>query len=208
MEERKLNEKESLALIAQMIQRTRTHLRPGDGNVYLLWGYTSVAVAALVWIAGQLSGHPAWNFLWFLIWVVGGTMSHHMKQGEDDGVRTYVDRISTGLWSMVGWLAMLFTVCCLGFMLVRGADCWAAMLIFGLFAVGFAASVQGIIVCEKCLTWGGAAGMAAGVFVLCCLLAGIPIHASWVILLFMAVFVCMLIVPGYVLNRKARRSHV
>lgn len=38
MEDKKLNEKESLELIAQMIQNTRRNLDEGSGNMFLVWG--------------------------------------------------------------------------------------------------------------------------------------------------------------------------
>ena len=42
MEDKKLNEKESLELITQMIQNTRRNLDTGSGNMFLVWGYVSV----------------------------------------------------------------------------------------------------------------------------------------------------------------------
>ena len=56
MEERKLNEKESLELIAQMIQNTRRNLDAGSGNMFLLWGYLGVVVTLLVLAAVYLDG--------------------------------------------------------------------------------------------------------------------------------------------------------
>lgn len=41
MEERKLNEKESLELIAQMIQNTKNRLETNCGMPFLFWGYTT-----------------------------------------------------------------------------------------------------------------------------------------------------------------------
>ena len=42
MEEKKLNEKESLEIITRMIQETKNKLEVGDGNMLLLWGYLSM----------------------------------------------------------------------------------------------------------------------------------------------------------------------
>ena len=47
MEEKKLNERESLELITRMIQETKNKLEVGDGNVLLIWGYVSVLTAIL-----------------------------------------------------------------------------------------------------------------------------------------------------------------
>lgn len=62
MEDKKLTEQESLELITTMIRRTRERYI-GDGNIMLMWGYLSVAVAALVWIMLAVTGHQAWNYL-------------------------------------------------------------------------------------------------------------------------------------------------
>ena len=42
MEERKLNEKESLELITRMIQNTKDRMAENSGTPFLLWGYVTV----------------------------------------------------------------------------------------------------------------------------------------------------------------------
>ena len=54
MEDKKLNEKESLELITQMIQNTRRNLDTGSGNMFLVWGYVSVLVTLTVLAGGYL----------------------------------------------------------------------------------------------------------------------------------------------------------
>lgn len=53
MEERKLNEKESLELIAQMIQNTKNRLETNCGMPFLFWGYTTLFVSLLIWVSGS-----------------------------------------------------------------------------------------------------------------------------------------------------------
>ena len=50
MNEHIFNEKESLELITQMIQKTRKELEVGSGNVFLCYGYTSVILAIAVYL--------------------------------------------------------------------------------------------------------------------------------------------------------------
>lgn len=210
MEERKLNEKESLELIAQMITHTRNRLQTNNGNVYLLWGYTSVAVALLIYGIGFFSTHPGWNFLWFLIWIIGGTLTGHiLKKEKGKGApKSYTDRLTEGLWSIVGYCALAATILCLYFMLAKGADCWSLMMVFGLFVIGFATSVQGVILKEQSLMVGGGIGMLFGAYVMCCLIIGIPLLNTWFTPLFILTFICMMILPGHILNRKARQAYV
>ncbi|MBQ8889165.1 MAG: hypothetical protein IJY59_06730 [Bacteroidaceae bacterium] len=206
MEERKLNEKESLELITQMIINTRSRFKTGNGNVYLLWGYTSVAIAILIYIIGFFSTHPAWNFLWFLIWIIGGTLPNHVQKKQKETPKSYTDRLTEGLWSIAGYCAIVATVLCLYFMLAKGADCWSLMMIFGLFVIGFATSMQGVILKEQSLIVGGGVGMLSGAYTMCCLIIDIPLLSTWFTPLFILTFICMMIVPGHIINRKAKKT--
>ena len=49
MNDRVLNEKESLELIAQMIQNTKSRMTRNSGAPFLIWGYTTIIVSLLVW---------------------------------------------------------------------------------------------------------------------------------------------------------------
>ena len=208
MEERKLNEKESLELITQMITNTRNRMQTSNGNVYLLWGYTSIVIAILIYIIGFFSTHPGWNFLWFLIWIIGGTLTGHMMKKDKNSPKGYTDRLTEGVWTIVGYCALVSTALCLYFMFVKGANCWSLMMVFGLFVIGFATSVQGVILKENSLIAGGGIGMGFGAFIMCCLIAGIPLENAWTTPLFILTFIFMMIMPGHILNHKAKKSHV
>lgn len=207
MEEKKINEKESLAIITEMIDRTKNRLRIGDGNMLLLWGYTSLAVTALTLSVLIITQHPASNWLWFLIWIIGGSASARIcrRRDCDSSVRTYIDNITSGLWSLVGSCAILFTAICLVLMLFAGKDCWISMLVFGLLIVGMAIVIQGIIIKERCLVAGGSVGIICGAVVMCFAIGGISISIWWAFPLIAVSFLLMLIVPGHILNYKARK---
>ncbi len=208
MEEKKINEKESLEIITEMINRTKGRLRIGDGNLLLLWGYTALAVTALTATVLLITRHQASNWLWFLIWIIGGTAGAHVdrRRNGKQQVSTYTDSVTRGLWSLVGFCAILLTAICLVLMLLAGKDCWTAMLVFGLLIVGIAVTIQGVVIKEKCLVAGGAVGVVAGSVVLCCAIGGIALAACWTFPLIAATFLLMLIVPGHILNHKARRQ--
>ena len=67
MEERKLNEKESLELITQMIQNTKDRMAENSGTPFLLWGYVTVIISLLVWFLLKETGNNNWQFLWLLM---------------------------------------------------------------------------------------------------------------------------------------------
>lgn len=208
MEDKKLNEKESLEVITAMIARTKERYMLGDGNIMLLWGYVVVAVSLLVWSLLVITGNHAFNWLWFLIWIIGGTVTPHMaqKKQKDYGVKSYSDRLSSRIWTTVGISSILSTAFCLGFMLLAGIDTWKMMFAFALIIVPSAEISQGIIINEKSLVAGGWIGLVTGIFTLCCIIGHVDLYASWFMPMFILAFTGMMIVPGHILNYKARHQ--
>lgn len=104
MEDRKLNERESLELIAQMIRNTRRNLDAGGGNMFLLWGYTGVVVTLGVWAALYFTNCTAclWGFWtlpvvgWLLSWWFG------RRWRKQQGAKDYTDRVVCQVWQMIG----------------------------------------------------------------------------------------------------------
>lgn len=206
MEEKKLTELESISIIAEMISRTKERYI-GDGNIMMMWGWLTVAVTCLVWSLLAATLNPAWNWLWFLIPAIGGTLTPIMakKSERKQGVKTYSDKISSQIWLAVGLIGMIATIVCLGFGFA-GIYAWSLMFVYALIIVPFAEIVQGLIVREKSLVIGGAAGIAVGIFTTGCLISRITLSAYWFLPTFMLAFVCMMIIPGYIINRKAHRK--
>lgn len=208
MEDKNLTEKESLELIARMIRNTKDRLELGQGNVMLLWGYLSLAVAALVFAAAWWTRHPACMWLWFLIPLIGFPAMMALRRKQIRKTETfavsYVDKISAGLWKLVGFSAGIGMMWSVVFM-VLGYDSWIVMFIFAFFVLGFADAVQGVVIREKSLVVGGAIGMTAGGFVCCCAVSGVALAWIWALPLYMAAFIAMFIIPGHLLNRKAER---
>ena len=204
MDEKKLTEKESISLIAEMISRTKERYI-GDGNIMLMWGWLTVIVTGLVWLLLALTRSGAANWLWFLIPAVGGIATPIMarKSEKTRRVKTYSDRISSQIWTAVSITGFAPIALCIGFALA-GYCIWEAMFIFALVIVPFGEIVQGIVVKEKSLIIGGSLGMAIGLFTTGCILGNVTLYAYWFLPMFMLAFLCMMLVPGYIINHKAR----
>lgn len=207
MEDRKLTEKESLEVITSMIARTKQRYI-GDGNIMLMWGYLCVAVAAAIWILTACTHNGAWSWLWFLIWIIGGTATPIMakKHQIESHVKTYSDKVTSRIWSAVGFSGIAAVFICLAFLLLGGKDAWASMFVFAMVIVPFAEIAQGIVIGEKSLIAGGAVGLFAGLLVTCCIAAGVPLYFNMIIPLFMIAFICMMVIPGHILNHKAHKE--
>ena len=205
MEEKKMTEKESLELITAMIQRTKERY-VGDGNIMLMWGYLSVVVAALVWIMLVTTHNQAWNWLWFAIGIIGwiATLIMDKKQRVKSGLKSYSDKLTSQIWTIVGCSAAVATLFCLGFSLFAGYDAWKMMFAFALIIVPMAEMAQGIVIKEKSLVIGGAIGLTCGIFIVCCIAAQFPLYINMILPLFIIAFICMMIIPGHIINRKAK----
>lgn len=199
-----MTEKESLELITAMIQRTRERY-VGDGNILLMWGYLTVIVTALVWIMLITTHNPAWNWLWFAIGIVGGIASPimHKKSDLKNGVKSYSDKITSQIWTTVGLASVVATLFCFGFAL-KGFNPWGMMFVIPLIIVPMAEIAQGIIVKEKSLIVGGTIGLCVGLFTFCCIVSNVPLRINWFLPLFMFAFACMMIIPGHIINNKAK----
>lgn len=208
MEEKEINERESLDIITAMIDRTKERYMLGDGNIFLMWGYLTVIVGALVWILLAVTHNPAVNWLWYLIWIIGGIATPIMtkKRAIKKGAKSYSDKITSQIWSIVGFSAIAATFMCLGFLFIKGIDTWNTMLAFALVIVPIAEIAQGIVVNEKSIIMGGSMGLLAGIFTLCCISGNVPLEASWFMPIFIIAFACMMIIPGHILNHKSKKN--
>lgn len=207
MEERKLTEKESLEIITSMIARTRERYI-GDGRIMLMWGYLTVVITAIIWTLIGVTHNPVWNWLWFLLWIIGGTLTPIMdkKMQHEKGFKNYSDTVTSRIWSTVGFSAIVATAICLAFLLVGGIDAWSMMFAIALVIVPFAEIASGIVVKEKSLIIGGAIGLSAGLFTMACIAGHVALYASWFMPLFILVWVVMMIIPGHIINYKAKKQ--
>lgn len=208
MEDRTLTEKESLEVITSMIARTKERYM-GNGNILLMWGCLVVAVTILVWVMLVATHREVWNWLWFAIPVIGFPVTSVMAKREEHrngAATTYSDLITSRLWTIFGVSEMVLALICLGFSFLGEINCWVAMLVYSLLLTPAAEIAQGLIIKEKSLIGGGMVGLAIGLLTLCCVVGGIPLSVDWYMPLFILAIVAMMIVPGYILNKKAKRQ--
>ncbi len=128
------------------------------------------------------------------------------REKRDYGATTYSDKITSRLWTIFGVSEIILTLICLGFAIIGDINCWGAMLIYSLLLAPGAEIAQGLIVKEKSLVIGGIIGLAVGLIALCCTVGRIPLGANWFMPLFILVWIAMMIVPGHIINHKAKEK--
>lgn len=192
MEERKLNEKESLELIAQMIQNTKNRLETNCGMPFLFWGYTTLFVSLLVWFLVVTTGNYYWQDLWFLLPIIAGTGTYLSTRNQQPGIKTHLDKVINYIWLVFGITGFLISMLAMFF--------WQLPILFIiLLLMGMGTTLTGLVVGYKTVTICGTLGALSSIG---CLFYPGPNQ----ILIFAPVFIFMMVIPGHVLNHAARKQ--
>ena len=102
MDNKKLNEQESLELITQMIQNTKFKMVKNAGTPFLVWGYMTVVTSLLVWYLLKETGNYYWQFLWLLMPAVSYPVTIYSQRKKQRMAKTYIDRIVGYVWVVFG----------------------------------------------------------------------------------------------------------
>lgn len=182
--EKELNEKESLAIISNMIASTRQKLSENSVH-YLLWGWSVLLAATIHYILMQFNYSQAY-LSWLLMPVTGVVaILFGRKQHLTATVRTHIDQAMTYLWLglVVMILLSLFAASQIGFQNVYPLLIWL---------YGLGTFVSGGLLKFRPLLWGGVASWIIGTFALF-----VPFEQQ--LLLLALSIVTSYIIPGHLL---------
>ena len=196
MQEKFLNEKESLELITRMIRNTQRKLERGAGGPMLIWGYATIITTITVWIALRVTQDYHCHFLWFLIPVIG-MIGMMMRKKQTEGVRTYLDKVIGYIWLVLGVTG--FIISALSIM----TPMWTLPILFIIIIImGMGSVLTGLVSDFRPMVIGG----------IVALLISIPHYMIKVdvfdvqLLSFVLAFISMYIIPGHILNYKAKKA--
>ena len=194
MNERSISENESLLIIQQMIQATKSRLSE-DGFMYLLWGWLVLA-ASLGEFFLMRSGYTHHYITWSVLMPLGAVVSvvYSMRKSKTDTVTTYVDEFMKYLWG--SFVVSLLIV--LGFMSKIGPENAYPII---LLLYGIATFVSGGALQFKPLMIGGAACGALAV-------ASMFMPFEFQLLALSLAVLVAYIVPGYLLRSQYKHGRV
>lgn len=208
MEDKKINEQESLELITRMIQQTKKDSVIGSGNMFLMWGYLNVffslAVAAMTYIRQE----GGWGWLFMAIPIIGfitaGIMARRMKK-INKAPSTYTTKSIGSIWGCMSVIFGIYAVFCI--FKYDEPRLWTGMFFLGLLLPAIGTYCTGTILKENRLQHLSTIGMAIALAFLGALCTKDPvITIDWVLIM----AVCMivnLVIPGHILNYKAKKAN-
>ena len=196
MENKSLNEKESLELITRMIQNSKKNLELGSGNIFLLWGYLSLVTAVVVVLLVWQTGDMRWNWVWFAIPALGYPMQVYLVKKEKKLVRTYTDKVIKAVWEIV---SMAMAVAAIAFCLDVATVKFILPLMVAFAGIGVA--ITGEVINERWIRNVGSMSFIIAVFSVTNAFSIGQWYYHTVI--FIVCIVLMFIIPGHRLNREA-----
>ena len=194
MQENPLNEKESLEIITRMIQNTQKKMERGAGGPFLIWGYATVITTLTVWIVIKLTLNYQFNYLWLMIPVLGGLFMLFRKK-QPKGVSTYIDKVITYIWIVLGGTGFLLS------MLSILSVMWHFPILFVIIIImGMGSVLTGLVIDFK----PGVIGGVIGLFL--CIPHQLINSYDVKMLTFVLAFIVMYIIPGHILNYRAKKA--
>ncbi|MCD8044127.1 MAG: hypothetical protein LUH10_13830 [Tannerellaceae bacterium] len=199
MQDRQLNEKESLELIANMIRNTKRKMKEGSGTMFLIWGYMTIFVTLLVWGTVLYTKSYYWQWLWLLLPVGAGIISilYNRKRKKTPFVTTYVDKVIGYIWAVIGITGFLLSMVSVIY--------YFPILFIIVLMMGIGTTLTGLVIEFRPLAISGILGMALSIVLLLLDYMNLRILSFPA---FAAIFFLMMVIPGHYLNYKARSKDV
>ena len=194
MEEKNIDEKESLELISQMIRNTQQKMVKSSGVPFLIYGYLTIIVSLLVWYLLTTTHNYQWNYLWFLIPGIGTPLLFTFIKKRENKVKTYIDKVVSYVWTVIGIAGFVVSMASIFYWNIP-----ILFIIILLMSIGTA--ITGLVIQFKPIT---VAGFVSIFLSFACLY----FDRSYSILIFAAVFLLMMVIPGHILNYKSRKNNV
>lgn len=158
---------------------------------FLVWGYTTIVVSLLVWYFLSRTGDYRMHYLWFLIPLVAGPVMFFLVRKDEKGVKTYIDRVVGYVWTVIGLTGFMISMVAIFF--------WNLPILFIIILLmGSGTAITGLVIRFTPIAVAGFVGI---VLSLACLFT----QGVDQILVFAAVFLMMMVVPGHILNAKGRK---
>ena len=103
MEENKnLTAERSLEIIRESIERSQRAIEKNSGLPLVWWGVCVVVFSLLIEYLWKNHGGPAWNFLWFVMWVIGYIGNRVLDKKKETVPTTFVGKTIGHVWATFG----------------------------------------------------------------------------------------------------------
>lgn len=199
MEEKKLNEKESLELITRMIQNTRRNLDTGSGNIFLVWGYVGALLTLVVLAGVYFTKNPGWMWGFWGVPIIGYLLTYLLMRKRQKAAKSYIDKVLMQVWMILGLVCMMIVL------MATNTERFEVILPLCAVVMSLGSIITGCIIRYTMFLVFPVLGLVWGMK---SLFDALTQGTSYVSLLwFVAIVVFAMIIPGHILNYRARKEN-
>lgn len=192
METNNMTPEKSLQIISEAIAQSRRDFEKNAGTPLITWGWIVLVFSVLIWFMLRETNDAKWNFLWFGIPIVGWPLTRTLIKGKQENTATsFISKTVGYIWIIYGIFA---TTLATAFAFIAPGYCSFITAVL----LGYAATMTGVILKNNYITIGG---IITGIG---CTIALFHIEKWDAALLFAIAATLNLIIPGYVMNKKAK----
>lgn len=211
MEDKKINEQESLNLISNMIKQTNNHMALGAGNTFIAWGVLLCVVSIIAGIAIGVTENGNWMWLYMAILVIGLPVEWWIKrratQKNVGHVKTYIEDSIEKVWKCIGAILVIYPMMLLILHGSISSRVWMTMFFLGMFLPALGSYITGVLLKSKGIV--RVSAVAGGI---CLMYLATMVEPGFVMKLthtfvFPISAIFSLIIPGILINRKAEKDN-
>ena len=194
MEELRMSEKESIVLIASMINKAKNQVSE-NGFLYIIWGWVILICCVVQFLSDQFFHYPQAYYIWFSTYaVIIFQIIYLVRKKKTSIAKTYTEEINDFVWIAFAIGAILMVFICIRFE--------AEQLVLPLILVfyGLATFLSGSILKFTPLMIGG---------ISCWILAFVStfIAFEYQLILIATAVIAAWLIPGYLLQIKYKKAH-
>ncbi len=197
--ERQITTEQSLEIIGRMIADTRRNFNDRGGAMFLIWGYTTIAVTLAITALYYIfrSGSVMW--VWAALPFIGGVLTWLHFRRHFPTVQTHLDKAVWSVWAVMGGAAICCMIASYTSSIVGGKSYIDILFSIGLM-MSMGTAITGRLIKYHPVEFGGFIGMG--------LAFALPAVAPsiWQLPLFAAIFLVAQVIPGHMLNASCKRE--
>ena len=195
----------SRRLITETIERSRRTMAKNSGKPMILWGVLVAVTSVVIYFLWSKTGNPIWNLLWFAMSAIGGLGTYSIGRKREKTPATEISRILGKIWMWFGFFTTGFYVLLWVVALIRYSAHMEGIVSVDLtllitMMMGLCGAISGAVMNCKPVTVCSALATALSVVFVLLVPNGAPVQ----ILTFLILGVFALIIPGVILQNKAK----
>ena len=110
MEQNKeMTAQESLRLISESFNKSRKDILRNSAKYFILWGTLLTLTSLAIYLLWHFTGKPQWNFLWFVMPVIGYPFAALIGKNSIAIPQNEVSKMLGGIWSVFGVFSIMLS---------------------------------------------------------------------------------------------------